>query len=74
MKQKNTITLILLGLLAIILFGNITPEKPSETLMAFDFDDISGWWDGLDILKQNILWAVFGIVFLTIIVQVWWKE
>lgn len=69
--KKETITWILFIVLAIVLFSQ---GQTTQSLMALSFNDVSGWWTNLGDGERSVAYIVAGILFMTVIVQVWWKD
>lgn len=69
--KKDTITIFLLAVMAVILFKN---KMAAMSLMAFDVKDVTGWWAGLSQTSHTIAWVIMGLIVFTIFVQVWFKE
>jgi len=76
MKEKTKITLLLVGIAIVFLVLPSLPDKTpaTEALTDFSLDGAGAWWDSLSNTKQTIFYIVGGILFVTIIVNLWFGE
>lgn len=74
MKQKQIVMLVLLGFLAIFLFGKNETVHPTQTIMSIEFGDVVGWWAGLSSIEQGSVYLIGGVLLLIFIINWVWKE
>lgn len=75
MKDKQKLTILLIGVAILFLFLHKSGEPPAaEAFSDFSLDGAGDWWDGLSDTMHNVFYAIGVILFITIIVNMWFSD